>query len=171
MAEKEDGAQGAPETKLEGGCGCGAVRYRLASPPMYVHCCHCTECQRQTGSAFAVNALIEADRVELTRGRLREVVLPSPSGKGVATQQCGECGGVLWMHYGGAGRGVAFVRAGTLDNPAACPPDIHIFTRSKQPWVELPESVPAVEDYYPMRKVWPEDAFARLLTAKQAAVD
>lgn len=154
---------------MEGGCGCGAVRYRLASPPMYVHCCHCTECQRQTGSAFAVNALIEADRIELLEGAMREVVLPTESGKGLATQQCAVCGAVLWMHYAGAGRGVAFLRVGTLDDPSACPPDIHIFTRSKQPWVVLPEDALAVEDYYPMRKTWPDDAFARLLAAKESA--
>ena len=52
---------------LEGGCACGAVRYRLTSAPMFVHCCHCRDCQRQTGSAFVLNALIEADRVDACR--------------------------------------------------------------------------------------------------------
>ncbi|MBC2776490.1 GFA family protein [Parasphingopyxis sp. GrpM-11] len=136
---------------------------------MFVHCCHCTECQRQTGGAFAVNALIEADRIAVRQGAIREVMLPTESGGGLATQQCGECGAVLWMYYPGAGRGVAFLRAGTLDEPAACPPDIHIFTRSKQAWVRLPDGVLAVEGYYPMRETWPEDRFARLLAAKKAA--
>jgi len=156
-------------SELDGGCGCGAVRYRLASAPMYVHCCHCTECQRQTGSAFAVNALIEANRITVLQGEVCEVVLPTESGGGLATQQCGACGAILWMHYSGAGRGVAFLRVGTLDEPAAFPPDIHIFTRSKQPWMRLPDETLAVEGYYPIREIWPEDRFARLIAAKEAA--
>jgi hypothetical protein len=64
----------------EGGCACGHVRYEMTSLPLIVHCCHCTWCQRQNGSAFAVNALIEADRVHLAKGEVVDIEVPSPSG-------------------------------------------------------------------------------------------
>src|SRR5690242_12471264 len=123
---------------LEGGCACGEVRYRLASAPMFTHCCHCTDCQRQTGAGFAVNALIERDRVELTKGQTVETNLPTDSGRPHLVHRCAACGVTLWSHYGGR-RAVAFLRAGTLDHAAAIEPDVHIFTRSKLPWVRLPE--------------------------------
>ncbi|QLC26978.1 GFA family protein [Parasphingopyxis algicola] len=136
---------------------------------MFVHCCHCTECQRQTGSAFAVNAIIETRRIELLAGTVTERSLPTESGRGIDLVQCAACHTGLWTHYAGAGRVFAFVRTGTLDDPSACPPDIHIYTRSKQPWVVLPESVPAVPGYYRTADLWPEDSLARRAAAKAAA--
>ena len=146
---------------LEGGCACGAIRYRMERAPMFVHCCHCTSCQRESGSAFAVNAMIEADRVTLLSGTLERVLTPSESGKGQHVSRCPECRVAVWSNYAGAGDSVKFVRVGSLDTPAACPPDVHIFTRSKQPWVTLPEGVPSVEIYYKSADLWPPESLAR----------
>jgi len=148
-------------TGLEGGCACGSVRYRMTSAPMFVHCCHCLDCQRQTGSAFVLNALIEADRVTLLRGEPKPYLMPTDSGKPHRVFRCPSCQTAVWSEYGGAGPVIRFVRVGTLDNPAALPPDVHIYTRSKQPWVTLPAGVPAFEAYYDSKKVWPAEALER----------
>ena len=145
---------------FEGQCACGAVRYRLASVPMFVHCCHCRDCQRQTGSAFVLNALIEADRVSLVSGHPEEVILPTDSGRGQKVYRCPACKIAVWSVYGGVDK-LRFVRIGTLDNAAALQPDVHIYTRSKLPWVTLPDGVPAFEAYYDSKKVWPAESLAR----------
>lgn len=145
---------------LEGGCSCGEVRYRLTSEPLFVHCCHCLNCQRQTGSAFVINILIEADRVELLGGE--PVVLPvsRSGGKKQKIWRCPSCQIALFSQY--TSPRVRFVRAGTLDDPSAVSPDVHIFTRSKLPWVALPESVPAFNVYYDTKKLWPPESLERL---------
>src|SRR5579864_9141599 len=145
---------------LDGGCACGQVRYRLTDTPMIVHCCHCTECQRQSGTAFAINALIESARVAVTQGEPVEVNLPTESGNPHPAIRCGACGTTLWSHYGGR-RKVSFIRVGTLDHAHALAPDVHIFTRSKVPWVRLPDGVPAFELYYETDKVWSPESLAR----------
>ena len=139
---------------LEGRCACGEVRYRLAGRPFAVHCCHCRDCQRETGSAFAVNALIESDRVERLAGEPEEIVTPSASGGGQRILRCPACRVAVWSHYGGSGGAVSFVRVGTLDEPDRLPPDIHIYTASKQPWVVLDGRVPAVPAYYDIEQQW-----------------
>jgi hypothetical protein len=146
---------------MEGGCTFWAVRYRLASRPLFVNCCHCRWCQRETGSAFAINAMIEADRVAILSGVPEIVPTPSLSGRGQTIARCPVCRVALWSHYSGAGDAVRFVRVGTLDDSSACPPDIHIFTASKQPWVILPPGVPAVREYYDREKFWPAESLAR----------
>ncbi len=120
--------------ELDGGCTCGEVRYRMSGPPLFVHCCHCRWCQRETGSAFVLNAMIEADRVVLLKGAPEVILTPSASGKGQKISRCPACSIALWSTYSGAGDAVRFVRVGTLDEPDRLPPDIHIFTMSKQPW-------------------------------------
>lgn len=149
------------ERYFDGGCGCGAVRYRMTSGPMFVHCCHCRWCQRETGAAFALNALIESDRVILLKGTPGEVNTPSKSGKGQKIARCSACRIALWSNYAGAGEAVRFVRVGTLDQPDHLPPDIHIFTASKQPWVVLPPGAAAVEEFYELKEHWPKDSLAR----------
>jgi hypothetical protein len=136
------------------------VRFGLASEPLFVHCCHCTWCQRETGSAFVVNALIEADRVTILAGAPEQVMTPSNSGKGQVIARCPMCRVALFSAYGGSDR-LRFVRVGTLDEPARFPPDIHIYTASKLPWVRLPEGVPAVPGYYKSSELWPPAALAR----------
>jgi hypothetical protein len=138
---------------LEGGCGCGAVRYRLASDPLFIHCCHCLNCQRQTGSAFAINMLIEADRLEVLTGELQPVDVPRDDGSMQRIYRCPSCQIAVYSEY--TRPEVRFVRAGTLDTPSSVAPDIHIFTKSKLPWVTLPESVPAVDVYYDRKEMWP----------------
>lgn len=145
--------------ELVGGCACGAVRTRLASAPMFVHCCHCLDCQRQTGSAFVLNALIEADRVDVT-GATHATRMPTDSGLPHDIYRCTKCEVALWSEYGGRTR-IRFVRVGALDVPSALTPDVHIYTRSKVPWVVLPEGVPAFEAYYSSKDVWPAESLAR----------
>ena len=144
-----------------GRCTCGEVRYRMTDRPLFTHACHCTWCQRETGSAFALNAMIESQFVELLAGQPEEVVTPSNSGKGQVIARCPTCRVALWSHYAGAGRKVAFVRVGTLDDPSACPPDIHIFTTTKLDWLVLDGRVPVVAEYYDRKVMWPDWALAR----------
>ncbi len=149
------------EVSLEGGCTCGDVRYRMTSKPIFVHCCHCRWCQRETGAAFALNAMIEADRVVVLKGEPQAVMIPSNSGKGQKVSRCPSCQIALWSNYAGAGDALRFVRVGTLDDPDRLPPDIHIFTSSKQTWVVLPEGTPVFAEYYKRSEVWPAESLAR----------
>jgi hypothetical protein len=144
----------------EGGCSCGEVRYRLASEPMFVHCCHCLNCQRQTGSAFVINLLIEADRVELLAGEPQAVDVPRDDGSAQRIYRCPTCQVAVFSEYGRPQ--VRFVRAGTLDEPTGVTPDVHIFTRSKVGWVTLPETTPAFEVYYDSKALWPAASLERL---------
>ena len=145
----------------EGGCACGSVRFRLEARPLFVHCCHCRWCQRETGASFALNAMIETDRVTLLAGTPELVHTPSASGRGQQVARCPACRIAVWSHYSGAGPQLAFVRVGTLDEPDHLPPDIHIFTSSKQPWVLLPPGTPAVPEYYDRKQHWPAASLAR----------
>ena len=145
---------------LEGGCACGAVRYRLTSDPLFIHCCHCLNCQRQTGSVFVINLLIETDRVELLAGVPQAVEVPRDDGSTQRIFRCPTCQVAVFSQYG---RGeVRFVRGGTLDQPSGVTPDVHIYTRSKLPWITLPESVPTFEVYYDMKALWPASSLERL---------
>ena len=145
----------------DGGCTCRHVRYRLTTAPMFVHCCHCRWCQRETGTAFALNALIESDRVQLLQGEVEVVDTPSLSGLGQKISRCPVCRIAVWSNYGGRGDVVRFVRVGTLDEPDRLPPDIHIYTMSKQPWVVLPPGAVAVTEYYKSSEHWPAESLAR----------
>jgi hypothetical protein len=146
---------------IEGGCDCRAVRFRLQSRPLFVNCCHCRWCQRESGAAFALNAMIEADRV-VNLGIEPEIVhTPSESGLGQKIARCPTRRVAVWSHYAGSGPVVKFVRVGTLDNPDLLPPDVHIFTASKQPWVVLPEGTPAFAEYYERESLWPAESLAR----------
>ncbi|MGD8384425.1 MAG: GFA family protein [Lysobacterales bacterium] len=146
---------------FSGGCTCGRVRYRMESSPLFVHCCHCRWCQRETGSAFALNAMIESDRVTLLDGEPEMIQTPSLSGKGQEIWRCPVCRIALWSHYAGAGAKIAFVRVGTLDEAHRLPPDIHIFTASKQPWVVIPPEHAAVPGYYDRDEFWPDASLER----------
>lgn len=146
---------------LTGRCACGEVAYRLRREPLIVHCCHCTSCQRETGSAFAINVLIEAAEVELLQGALVPVVTPSESGRGQQIWRCPTCKVALWSNYGGTKDVVRFVRAGTLDQARSITPDIHIYTRSKVPWLTLPTGARAAEAYYDVPSVWPAASLER----------
>ncbi|HEX3845637.1 MAG TPA: GFA family protein [Steroidobacteraceae bacterium] len=146
---------------LEGGCACGRIRYRMETAPLIVHCCHCRWCQRETGTAFALNALIEAERVAHLASQPDIIDTPSQSGKGQRIARCPSCRVALWSHYAGAGPIIRFVRVGTLDAPDALRPDIHIFTASRQPWVVLPQDVPAVPEFYEIERYWSPESLVR----------
>ena len=151
----------------EGGCSCGAVRYRLTSEPLFTHCCHCLNCQRQTGSAFVINLLIEADRVELLAGDPQPVDAPRDDGSVQRIYRCPTCQVAVFSEYGRPE--VRFVRGGTLDDPSAITPDVHIYTRSKLPWITLPDTAPAFEEYYDMRALWPAASLERIKAMKSAS--
>ena len=146
---------------VDGGCTCRFVRYRMTTKPMIVHCCHCRWCQRESGAAFALNAMIESDRVELLEGKVEVIDTPTNSGKGQKISRCPNCRIALWSNYGGGGDAVRFVRVGTLNEPDQLPPDIHIFTASKQPWVVLPPDTPAVPEYYNAAELWSKESLDR----------
>ena len=148
-------------TTFEGRCSCGEVRFRMSSPPLIVHACHCTECQRLSGGAFAINALIEADRVEILSGAPEPVPVIGTSGKPQSIYRCPRCRVALWSHYPGGGAKLSFIRVGTLDEPSRLTPDIHIYTSTKLPWLALPPDVPAVTEYYSAREVWSEESLER----------
>jgi len=156
---------------VEGGCGCGFVRYQISTDPFIVHGCHCRYCQRQTGTAFVMNALYEAKEVELLSGHVEHIDTPSPSGKGQIICRCPKCHVAVWSNYfmGGIREGIRFVRVGTLDNPDLLPPDVHIFTESKQPWVILSKETPIYEDFYDWETLWSKKDHARLKELKAIA--
>ena len=146
---------------LEGGCDCRRIRYRMETAPLIVHCCHCRWCQRETGASFALNAMIEAERVIDLNGEPKVIDTPSLSGRGQKIARCPDCRIAVWSNYAGAGPILRFVRVGTLDTPDALPPQIHIFTSSKQAWVVLPQDVSAVPEYYEVERYWSPESLAR----------
>lgn len=146
---------------IDGGCSCGDVRYRLTAAPLIVHCCHCTSCQRETGSAFALNAMIESQFVENLKAEPQLQMIPSESGSGQKIARCANCKVAVWSHYSGSCELTKFIRVGTLDNPAQYSPDVHIFTRSKHPWILLEKQSNIFEAYYDSKQVWSEDSLER----------
>ncbi len=159
------------EQWLEGGCSCRSVRYRMSADPLFVHCCHSRYCQRETGASYVLNALIEADRVELLEARVEATNTPTVSGKGQRIFRCPRCLVAVWSKYafGSIGDDVLFVRVGTLDDPDALPPDIHIYTESKQAWVVLDSAIPSVPEYYETASQWSAKSLERraaLIAAK-----
>ncbi|WP_240310843.1 GFA family protein [Altererythrobacter sp. ZODW24] len=147
----------------EGGCTCGHVRYQILAKPLIVHCCHCRWCQRQTGSAFAINALVEARNVKLVSGDVEELMVDSPSGNGQNIVRCSICRVAVWSHYymSGLKERIRFIRVGTLDNPDLMPPEVHIYTSTKQPWVLLANGANAVELFYDYDEIWSPESLDR----------
>jgi hypothetical protein len=153
-------------TALEGGCACGNIRYRLAAAPLIVHACHCRDCQRITGGAFVINLWIESRFVETAGGAPKAHRLKGGSGNPHDVFFCERCGTYVWSRYHGARGDFLFVRAGTLDNPDTVRPDVHIFTRSKVAWLQLPEGTPAFAAFYKLDEVWPRESLERLARAR-----
>jgi hypothetical protein len=148
------------EPPLPGACFCGAVRYRLTRMPMFVHCCHCLDCQAQTGGALAINAIIERGCVEITAGEPVRTTVPTDSGRFHDVWRCPDCHTALWSDYGRR-EVIVFVRVSTLEARHEIAPDVHIFTRSKVPWVGLPDGARAYEVYYDMGRLWPAESLER----------
>jgi hypothetical protein len=149
---------------MEGGCTCRHVRYRLIGAPMIVHACHCRWCQRETGTVHALNAVYEAERVVHTGAEPEIIDTPSASGKGQKIARCPKCKVAIWSNYSQSGALSRFVRVGTLDEPDRLPPDIHIYTSSKQPWVSLPSAAKAVSEFYNPADVWSPESRERWRT-------
>ena len=145
-------------TPLNGRCSCGKVKYQLQNTPLFTHVCHCTFCQRESGSAFALNAFVETHHVKLLEGETETVNIPTNSGGGQNIVRCPTCKIALWSHYSGAGDAICLLRIGTLDNPNAVKPDIHIFTSTKQDWLQFSDDIPNVEEYYKKEDYWPEES-------------
>ena len=152
----------------EGGCACGNLRYRMGAAPLIVHCCHCTWCRRETGTAFALNALVESAKVALLAGKPERVATPSNSGKGQTIVRCPACRVAVWSHYAGFGEKISFIRVGTLDAGHGLEPGIHIYTSTKLPWVVIPDGVPTAREYYDAKRIWSHESRARLKTAFQS---
>ncbi|MCK4861730.1 MAG: GFA family protein [Rhodobacteraceae bacterium] len=159
-----------PDT-CEGGCICGQVRYQTTSEPLIVHGCHCRGCQRNSGTAFAINALFEADRVKILYGEVEEIKVPTPSGVGQIIARCTECKTALWSNYsmGGLVKRIRFIRVGTLDNPDRFSPDVHIYTGTKHPMVQLPKGARAVDEFYEWTDIWSPESLDRLHVVEEAA--
>ncbi len=155
---------------MKGHCACGLAHYEMTEKPLIVHCCHCCWCQRESGSAFALNAFIEAKYVKLTKGAVETVDIPSESGTGQRVHRCAECKVALWANYLGLGTDFSFVKVGTLENPDQCSPEVHIFTESKQPWVTLAKGLPVYEKYYRRDEAWSDKAIARFRAQMDARV-
>jgi hypothetical protein len=153
---------------FDGQCFCGRVRYRMQGRPMFIHCCHCRDCQQQSGSAFVVNGLIEAERIKPMEGAPKPVSMRTDSGHPHDIYRCEACQSALWSDYGGR-TWLRFVRMATLDRAGEFVPDVHIFTRSKLPWVVLPEGARAFQEYYSTKAEWPEESIARRETARTRA--
>ncbi len=146
---------------VEGGCDCRYVRYRVSTAPLVVNCCHCRWCQRETGASFALNAVIEADRVTLLCGDPQIIDTPSQSGYGQRIARCPKCWVALWSHYAGSGPATKVLRVGTLDDPDSLRPQAHVFVSSKQPWVQIPPDVPQFAEYYELEQVWSPESLER----------
>ena len=148
---------GKDPTVLKGRCTCNYVQYEITSSPLIVHCCHCRNCQRQSGAAFALNALFDADSVYVSSGETHEIVADTPSGQGQPITRCPKCATAVWSSYymHGLREMILFIRVGTLDEPDLFPPDVHIFTTSKQPWVALPPDAISFNEFYEIDEVWP----------------
>ena len=151
--------------QFAGRCACGAIRYRMESAPIVTHCCHCTWCQRETGSSYVLNALIESDRLTVTHGEAQEILTPSASGKGQRIYRCPDCQVALWSHYAGFGDKISFVRGGTLDQARQLTPDIHVFTSTQQPWVQIPAEHLSFDEFYKLKEQWSDEQRARLRQA------
>jgi hypothetical protein len=146
---------------VAGGCVCGEVRIAVRGRPIVVHGCHCRFCQAASGSAFAVNLMLETAQVAVTAGRTQQISRQAELGAHTR-HVCPNCRTELFGHHPMLGPDIAFVGAGVLDRPGGYAPDVHCFTRSKYDWVVLPAGVPAFEGNYDMAAVWSDEAKARV---------
>ncbi len=146
-----------------GGCACGELRYEAQGEPIFTNHCMCRLCQRQTGSVGVVNAFYESDRVAVTQGALTEFTTKGGSGGDHTICRCSECGTAMFSYYPRVGRRGVGIRVSSFDDPDAFTPTAVVFTKSKMPWVALPEGIPAFEQYYVPQELLSVDAFARLM--------
>ena len=159
----------------EGRCSCGKTVYRTHREPLIVHACHCRHCQRQTGASHALNALLEHDQVKLLSGEVISTKVDTPSGAGQSIIRCGQCLSALWSHYhkfaGDRGHLVSFIRVGTLNQAIEYAPDVHIYAKSRLPYLPLAPDIPQFDEFYNIKSLWPERSLVRLKSLLSAATD
>jgi hypothetical protein len=122
---------------LTGGCQCRAVRYQIDAAPLSLYACHCTECQKQSASAFSLSLPVPRSAVRVTQGEPREWLRRTDSERMISCMFCGECGTRVF-HNPHSNPQVTIVKPGTLDDTSWFDPVGHIWTRSAQPWVDIP---------------------------------
>jgi hypothetical protein len=144
-----------------GGCGCGAVRYQLSGPPLFTHVCHCSECQRRTGSAFGLTMMIQRTQLEIIQGELKGISVNTDSGTLKTSYFCPACGVHIWNERDRDSSIYAF-RPGTLDNASGIVVGAHVWTCSKQAWVKLDPAIPAFKKMYDRGEVWPPTSLDRV---------
>ncbi|MFT4560575.1 MAG: hypothetical protein ACI9BW_000309 [Gammaproteobacteria bacterium] len=147
--------------KLSGGCVCGQVRYELKDGPLFVHACHCSDCQRATGSAFVVNLGVASSDFVI-EGKTSTVTNPTPSGSGYDAHFCPNCATVLWSKYHFIDLPILALRGGTLDDPNLAPPTYHVHTRRKQSWVVLPNDTQIFDEWFEPAEVWSKEALTKI---------
>ena len=161
-------AMPSPARTYDGGCACGHVRYRMHAAPLFVHACHCTRCQRETGGPFAHHAMIEFTAFSVLEGEPDFVLVPTDSGGKHWVARCPKCRTAMWNEHGTRKAITRYVRVGTLDEPGKFPPLAHIYSRSKQPWLSLADGAPQFAGYYDAAKIWPKESLARYAAARAA---
>ncbi len=137
----------------KGHCGCGSVRFEVAQQPFAIHACHCSYCQRETGAAFAHNALVEPQALKLVAGEVEMVAIPAQSGNPQRIIRCKKCRTPVWGHYASFGDHACFIRVGAMERPSDFPPDVHIFTASKPDWLTLEGHVPIFQGLYSAKDI------------------
>jgi hypothetical protein len=137
-------AKNIPPPPYEGGCYCGAIRYKINVEPLSIYACHCTHCQQQGGSAFNMSMLVPAAGMEVTKGELKQTHRVADSGNKIFGYFCPDCG-IRLFHRPEANDQMRIVRPGTLDDTSWVKPIAFVWTQSKQPWFELPEGIPSFE--------------------------
>jgi hypothetical protein len=130
-------------TSIAGGCLCGQIRYTLKSTPVATVVCHCTHCQKASGSAFSTNLVAPRADIELT-GTLAAYDDTAERGNTLKRSFCPKCGSSI-MSESSARPGVAILKAGTLDDASAVAPTMQIWTRSAQPWVKFAGEMVSME--------------------------
>ncbi len=131
-------------TKFTGGCQCGNIRYEVVGIPKQLVVCHCTDCQRQSGSAFGMTLVVNEADFRLTQGEPKTFASKSHTGRAKLGAFCPECGTRIY-HKPEWRKGTVSVKPGTLDDTRWLKPDMHLWTSSKQTWVTIPEGVKAYE--------------------------
>tara|TARA_Y100001934_G_C12157277_1_gene680227 strand:+ start:280 stop:783 length:504 start_codon:yes stop_codon:yes gene_type:complete len=162
MMPTDTGLRGPAAVTRVGGCECGDTRYQFVGEPLFIHACHCTLCQRITGSAFQISMLMTKSQFSLSKGQPAVWHLKADSGNVRPVFFCERCGCQLYGDAPGRGPEIMWIQSGTLDDTTWFSPRAHIWTSSMQSWLTLPVDVPAFDTNYDAVKVWPASSLARM---------
>tara|TARA_B100000579_G_scaffold278075_1_gene230015 strand:- start:122 stop:604 length:483 start_codon:yes stop_codon:yes gene_type:complete len=145
--------------KLKGGCICGQVKYYITEKPLFTQACHCKDCKVLTGSSYVVNSSV-LENTLFVEGEVSSTELKAGSGASCKTYFCNKCGAYVYADYDSAFKRLT-LRTKTLNNPENFPPQVHIFTKDKDPWLNLSKDVTCFEEMYDPKKIWPEESLKR----------